>query len=166
MPTRLKLKLWFSIFLAIAFDLYQALKDTDGNNLFYSPYSISEALAMTYGGARGKTAKQMEDTLHFQLPQSKLHPAFNSLDLELAKRGQGAKGQDGKGFRLRVVSAIWGQQGVSFLPDYLDILTQNYGAGIRLLDFEKAPEESRQTINRWVSDQTEGKIKEIGRASC
>lgn len=131
---------------AFAFDLYQALKDTDGN-LFYSPYSISEALAMTYGGARGETAKQMAGTLHFQLPQSQLHPAFNSLDLELAKRGQGAKGQDEKGFRLHVVNAIWGQQGFSFLPDYLDILAQNYGAGLRLLDFIKATEQSRQNIN-------------------
>jgi serpin B len=145
---------------AFALDLYQALKDTDGN-LFYSPYSISEALAMTYGGARSETAKQMAGTLHFQLPQSQLHPAFNSLDLELAKRGQGAKGQDEKGFRLHVVNAIWGQQGFSFLPDYLDLLAQNYGAGLRLLDFIKATEQSRQTINQWVSEQTEEKIKDL-----
>lgn len=92
---------------AFALDLYQSLKNTDGN-LFYSPYSISEALAMTYGGARGETEKQMAGTLQFQLPQSRLHPAFNSLDLELAKRGQGAKGQDQQGFRLHVVNAIYG----------------------------------------------------------
>ena len=145
---------------AFAVDLYQRLKNSDGN-LFYSPFSISEALAMTYGGARGETAKQMADTLHFQLSQSQLHPAFNSLDLELAKRGQGAKGQDAKGFRLHVVNAIWGQQGFTFLPDYLDLLAQNYGAGLRILDFIKATEQSRQTINQWVSDQTEAKIKDL-----
>ena len=49
-----------------AFDLYQTLREEDGN-LFYSPYSISLALAMTYAGARGETAQQMADTLHFFL---------------------------------------------------------------------------------------------------
>jgi len=145
---------------AFAFNLYKALKDIDGN-LFYSPYSISEALAMTYGGARGDTEKQMADTLQFYLPQAQLHPAFNSLDLQLAQRGQGSKGSDGKGFRLHVVNAIWGQQGFPFLPDYLDLLAQNYGAGLRLLDFVKDAESSRQTINDWVSQQTEEKINNL-----
>jgi serpin B len=58
---------------AFAFELYQALKEEDGN-LFYSPYSISLALAMTYAGARGETAEQMADTLQFLLDQDKLHP--------------------------------------------------------------------------------------------
>ena len=92
---------------AFAFDLYQALRNKDGN-LFYSPYSISLALAMTYAGARGETAQQMASALHFTLPQERLHPAFDNLDLQLAQRGQGAKGKDGKGFRLNVANAIWG----------------------------------------------------------
>jgi serpin B len=145
---------------AFAFNLYQALRSANGN-LFYSPYSISEALAMTYGGARGDTEKQMAAVLQFQLAQAQLHPAFNSLDLQLAQRGQGARGADGKGFRLHVVNAIWGQQGFSFLPDYLDLLAQNYGAGLRLLDFIKSSDPSRQKINDWVSEQTEEKIKDL-----
>lgn len=143
-----------------AFGLYRALKDADGN-IFYSPYSISEALAMTYGGARGETEKQMAIALEFKLSQDKLHAAFNSLDLELSKRGQNAQGQDEKGFRLHIINAIWGQQGFKFASQYLDLLAQNYGAGLRILDFIKAPEPSRQTINQWVSDQTEGKIKDL-----
>lgn len=143
-----------------AFNLYKALKDTD-SNLFYSPYSISEALAMTYGGAKETTEKQMADTLHFLLSQNQLHPAFNKLDLELAKRGQGAQGKDEKGFRLNIVNAIWGQKDYAFLPAYLDQLAQNYGAGLRVLDFIKSPEPSRQTINQWVSEQTEEKIKDL-----
>jgi serpin B len=145
---------------AFAFNLYQVLKDTDGN-LFYSPYSLSEALAMTYGGARGETEKQMANVLQYLLPQTQLHPAFNALDIALAQRGQGAKGQDDKGFRLNVVNAIWGQQGFTFLPEYLDLLAKNYGAGLKLGDFVKATEPSRETINQWVSDQTEEKIKDL-----
>ena len=145
---------------AFAFDLYQALREEDGN-LFYSPYSISLALAMTYAGARDETEKQMANTLHFTLPQDRLHPTFNSLDLELAQRGQGAKGKDEGGFRLNIVNAIWGQKDYHFLATFLDLLAENYGAGLRILNFASAPEESRITINEWVSDQTEDRIKDL-----
>jgi len=77
---------------AFAFALYQQLRDKE-ENLFYSPYSISLALAMTYAGARGETEQQMADALSFTLPQNQLHPAFNALALELASRGEGAKGK-------------------------------------------------------------------------
>jgi serpin B len=152
---------------AFAFDLYQAIKEKEGN-LFYSPYSISLALAMTYAGARSATEQQMADTLRFTLDQSKLHPAFNSLDLELASRGEGAEGKDDEGFRLNVVNAIWGQKDYEFRNEFLDVLAENYDAGlrlldyiIRLLDYINAPEASRVTINDWVSDQTEGRIEDL-----
>ncbi|MFW6118298.1 MAG: serpin family protein, partial [Chloroflexota bacterium] len=145
---------------AFAFELYQALKGEEGN-LFYSPYSISLALAMTYAGARGKTAQQMADTLHLLLEQGRLHPAFNWLDAELASRGEEAEGKDGEGFRLNVVNAIWGQKDYEFLSDFLDVLAENYGAGLRILDFINETEKSRLTINDWVSDQTEGRIEDL-----
>jgi serpin B len=145
---------------AFAFDLYRALKGEEGN-LFYSPFSISLALAMTYAGARGETAEQMADTLHFLLEQNKLHPAFNWLDAELAGRGEGTEGKDGEGFRLNIVNAIWGQKDYEFLSDFLDILAENYGAGLRILDFMTETEKSRLTINDWVSDQTEGRIEDL-----
>jgi serpin B len=145
---------------AFAFDLYQALREEEGN-LFYSPHSISVALAMTYAGARSDTAEQMANTLHFILEQDRLHPAFNWLDAELAKRGEGAQGKDGEGFRLNIVNAIWGQKDYSFLTDFLDVLAENYGAGLRILDFITETEKSRVTINDWVSDQTEDRIKDL-----
>jgi len=143
-----------------AFDLHQALRDEDGN-LFYSPYSISLALAMTYAGARSETEQQMADTLHFILSQGRLHPAFNSLDIELSHRGKGAQGKDEEGFRLNIVNAIWGQKDYEFLTAFLDTLAENYGAGLRLLDFISAPDDSRVTINNWVSDQTQERIKDL-----
>ncbi len=147
-----------------AFELYQALREKEGNkedNLFYSPYSISLALAMTYAGACNETAQQMADTLQFILEQERLHPAFNWLDAELATRGEGAQGKDGEGFRLNIVNAIWGQKDCTFLSDFLDVLAENYGAGLRILDFITEAEKSRLTINDWVSDQTEGRIEDL-----
>ncbi|HEY41789.1 MAG TPA: serpin family protein [Dehalococcoidia bacterium] len=145
---------------AFAFDLYKTLRDEEGN-LFYSPYSISIALAMTYAGARGETEQQMAETLKFLLAQEDLHPAFNSLDILLAQRGEGAEGKDDQGFRLNIVNAIWGQKDYAFLDEFLDVLAENYGAGLRLVDFINETEKSRVTINDWVSDQTEGRIEDL-----
>jgi serpin B len=145
---------------AFAFKLYQELKEKDGN-LFYSPYSISLALAMAYAGARGETAQQMADTLQFLLEQERLHPAFNWLDAELASRGQGAAGKDGEGFRLNIANDIWGQKDYEFVPAFLNVLAENYGAGLRILDFRTEAEKCRVAINDWVSDQTEGRIKDL-----
>jgi serpin B len=145
---------------AFAFELYQALKGEEGN-LFYSPYSISLALAITYAGARNETAEQMADTLHFILEQDRLHPAFNWLDAELASRDEGAEGKDGEGFRLNIVNAIWGQKDYEFLTEFLDVLAENYGAGLRILDFINETEKSRLIINDWVSNQTEGRIEDL-----
>ena len=145
---------------AFAFDLYRQLKDREGN-MFYSPYSISAALAMTYAGAVGATAEQMAAALHFDLPQDNLHHAFNCLDNELARRGEGAEGKDGEGFRLNVVNALWGQKDYEFKVAFLDTLAENYGAGLRVLDFSNEPEPSRITINDWVSEQTEDRINDL-----
>ncbi|MBN1947069.1 MAG: serpin family protein [Bradymonadales bacterium] len=146
---------------AFAVDMYQTLDGQAEGNLFFSPISISIALAMTFAGADGLTLQEMAETLHFTLPEERLHPAFNALDQELASRGQGAQGQDGEKFRLRMVNAIWGQTGYPFLQSFLDLLAQNYGAGLRLLDFRADPEGCRQTINYWVAFQTEDRILDL-----
>lgn len=143
-----------------AFELYQALRAEEGN-IFYSPYSISLALAMTCGGARGDTEKQMADAMRFLLAQERLHPAFNSLDLLLASRGEANAGEGDEGFRLHIANSIWGQRDFEFLDAYLDLLAVNYGAGLRVLDFIKDAELARRTINDWVSKQTEQKILDL-----
>lgn len=138
-----------------AFDLYHTLRTREGN-LFYSPHSISLALAMPYAGTRGETETQMADALRFSLLQERLHPAFNSLDLALASRGEG-----GDNFRLNVVNAVWGQRGHGFRPEFLDVLAESYGAGVRTADFAAAPEETRLEINDWVVENTEDRIRDL-----
>ncbi len=142
---------------AFAFELYQALRAEPGN-LFYSPYSLSAALAMTYAGAGGDTADQMAATLHYTLPPERLHPAFNALDLALT-----APAASTATFTLKVANSLWGQDGFPFQAAFLDTLAVNYGAGLRLLDFvdDANREQGRLAINEWVSDQTEEKIPEL-----
>ncbi len=145
---------------AFSFDLYQTLRGQDGN-LFYSPHSISLALAMTYAGAEGQTERQMADTLRYSLTQDRLHAAFNALDQDLASRGTDSQGRDGEGFRLNIVNAVWGQQGHPFRDTFLDVLAENYGAGVRPTNFSAAPEKSRLAINDWVAESTEDRIRDL-----
>jgi serpin B len=145
---------------AFAFDLFQVVVPSNGN-VVYSPYSISLAFAMAYGGARGETAAQIADVLHYILAEDQFHPAFNALALDLARRPDQANVAEKERFQLSIANALWGQDGWPFLPEYLDLLAANYGAGMRLVDFENAPESARKQINNWVSNQTNNRIKDI-----
>jgi serine protease inhibitor len=135
--------------------------DADTNTVF-SPYSITLAVALATAGARGTTLTGMEQALSFPLPQDRLHPAFNKLDLLLATKTTGTVHSDGsQSPRLNIVNAVWGQQDFPILPAYLDTLAVNYGAGLRIVDFIHAPEDSRSTINSWVADQTNNRITDL-----
>lgn len=138
---------------SFAFDLYQKIR-SDSGNLFFSPYSISTALAMTYAGARGETEQQMAQALHFTLPQDRLHPAFNALDLALVDNGN-------DNFRLNIANSLWGQYGFSFENDFLDVLALNYGARMWLVDYITNAENARTKINYWVSEHTENRIDNL-----
>jgi serpin B len=142
---------------SFAFDLYRFLNSAEKSNLFYSPYSISSALAMTYAGAKGDTATQMASTLHFNSLGDALPSAFKSLAGTLDNQG---KMGNTDVFRLNVANALWGQKDYPFLPDYLDLVNKYFAGGLKSLDFMKAPEPSRQEINQWISDRTEGRIKD------
>ena len=145
---------------AFALDLYQQLRVTSGN-LFYSPFSLSEALAMTFAGARGETAAQMATALHFDLPGGRLHPAFDALDLALASRGKGAAGADGQGFRLTLANALWGQSGFNFEAPFLDTLAQSYGATMHVADFVGDTGGARTLINDWIAARTGDRIQDL-----
>lgn len=146
---------------SFAFDLYQAVRASTGN-LVYSPYSISLALAMTYGGARGQTATQMADVMHYTLPVAQFHPAFNMLGLDLSRRPDQVEDvAPADRFQLTIANTLWGQDGWSFLPEFLDLLSANYGAGLRLVDFKNHPDSARKQINNWVASQTKNRIKDI-----
>jgi serpin B len=136
-----------------ALELYGKLRAEKGN-LFFSPFSISTALAMTSAGARGRTLEQMTDVLH--LPEQKeLHPALAELLGEV--NGGGKK----RGYQLRTANALWGQKDHTFLKDFVGLVKKNYGAGFRQADFKGDTEGARKEINDWVQKQTDEKVKEL-----
>jgi serpin B len=145
-----------------AFDFYHALTAGDAkSNVFYSPYSASIALAMTYAGAQATTAQQMASALDFELPPARLHAAFDALDLALASRAQGQSGADGQPFKLNVIDSMWGDKALTFEQPFLDTLALDYGAMVRSVDFLHAPDAARVTINDWVSSQTDSLIQNL-----
>ncbi|WP_437692396.1 serpin family protein [Sorangium sp. So ce176] len=139
---------------AFAQRLYGKLAATTGK-LFFSPASISTALAMTYAGARGETAAQMAKTLEFTLAPEALHPAFGALVKELTQ-ATGPKAPE-----LRIANRLWGQAGLTLEPAFQSTTQQHYGAGIELVDFKGASEKARVRINQWVEQQTNAKIKDL-----
>ena len=141
-----------------AFDIYGEFPEE--GNLFFSPLSVSMALAMTSAGARGDTLSQMEDVLHLAIGQDRIHPALGALDRILESRQYLPEGL-GEGFTLSLANSIWGQTGHEFFPGFLGVLEASYGAAIRLTDFASDPEAARQEINRWVEEETRDRIVDL-----
>lgn len=137
-----------------AFDLYRQFSSKVGNLLF-SPHSLYLNLSMDYAGARSETERQMAAVLHITLPGPRLHAAANTLDQDLS-----AAGSKDSTFQLSVANSLWAQQDYVFEPAFLDLLAQNYGTGMRLVDYTQSQsrEQAALAISQWGSDQTHGKI--------
>jgi serpin B len=139
---------------AFALDLYARVKASDGN-LFFSPYSISTCLAMTYAGAGGDTAAQMAKTLHFATNQTQIAASFSELQRELNKL------REEKGIELNIANGLWTQKEHPLLPDFLDLARTRYEANPQQVDFRVRAETARMEINDWVSHKTKGKISDL-----
>ena len=138
-----------------ALDLYGQLRQEKGN-IFFSPYSISAALAMTWTGARGNTEKQMKKVLGFPAGnRGSVAAAFAALEKGLVADPRDA------GYELRVANALWAQKGYRFLRSFVDLNRRCFGAGLRVVDFSGHTEAARKTINAWVEDKTNRKIKDL-----
>jgi len=130
---------------ALAVDLYQQLRAQNGN-LFLSPYSISLALGMTYGGAREKTAEEMATALHFPDNHEQLHPAFKRLNQKLAETAAET------GQKLDIANGLCLTEG-NVSSEFKALLRDSYEAELFSGDVN--------VINAWVEDKTHGKIEKI-----
>ena len=159
--------------VGFALDLLGVLREQqDAPNLFVSPYSVSVAMAMTYAGARGTTAEEMADALHYALEGDDLHAAFGALAAEFERRNADGKQASGRvmtkreedagpAFELITANSAWGQEGYPFRQAYLDLLDAYYRAGLKLADFSGDPEAARKRINSWVAERTNDRIEDL-----
>jgi len=138
---------------AFTLDVHRAVVAEQGGNVFTSPFSMNAALSMTYAGARGQTAQEMEQVLHM-LDGAEHHAPLGALmrDLNEAER---------RAYTLDVANRIWGDQSKTWSPDFLDLNEDVYGAPTVLRDIQGDPEGTRSEINDWVSDVTRDKIPEL-----
>ena len=139
---------------SLSMDLYNKLAAERDGNLFFSPYSIASALAMTYAGARGETAEQMNTALHFGGPQV-THPAFAYLRSALDKTA------DGVNIQLSIANALWPQKGYAFDPEYTNLVKSCYAGEIRSADYIADAESMRKGINQWVELKTNNRIQDM-----
>lgn len=136
-----------------ALDLYMRYKDKKDQNIFFSPYSISTALAMVYEGARGQTAEEMQKVFYFPKNDSERRANFAAIYNEINKAN--------KSYKLSTANALWAQKDYPFLGSYFNIVKQYYGGKATNLDFIGEAEKSRKIINKWVEQQTNNKIKDL-----
>lgn len=123
------------------------------DNVFFSPVSISNAFAMLFEGARGKTAEEMLKVFHFPKDEKIRRKGFQALYQQMNKPG--------KGYELSVANALWTQKDYQFLKTYLDLVEKYYYGKATNLNFRGDPEGSRAMINKWVEEKTKGKIKDM-----
>lgn len=139
-----------------AFDLYRKLASDPrqaGANIFFSPWSISSAFALTYEGARGNTADEIRSVFHFPASTATLREGYSELSARLNSKNSG--------YTLSTANALWAEKSHPFLPDYISTADRYYEAETTNLDFINQPEASRITINRWVADQTNNHIRDL-----
>ncbi|XP_006007368.2 leukocyte elastase inhibitor B isoform X1 [Latimeria chalumnae] len=133
-------------------DLFKNFNETNPTgNIFFSPFSISSALAMVYLGAKGSTADQMEKVLHFD-KAGEIHPSIQSLNTEINKPGE---------CLLKLANRVYTEKTYNFLPEFLNSAAKFYKADLPAVDFQNAADEARKQINQWVEAQTEGKIQNL-----
>lgn len=142
--------------------LFDQLTEATDGNLFLSPFSVSQALAMTYAGAEGETAEQMADALALaDLASDSVHGALGALDRSLARESEGDDDDSERTFRLAIANALWVEATYGVEPEFLDTLARGYGAGVRGVDFINESDASREQINAWVADETDDRIEEL-----
>lgn len=136
-----------------ALELFRTLNESNPTgNIFFSPFSISSALAMVFLGTKGSTAAQLSKTFHFDSVED-VHSGFQSLNAEVSKRGAA--------HTLKLANRLYGEKTYNFLPEFLTSTQKMYGADLAPVDFQHASEDARKEINQWVKGQTEGKIPEL-----
>lgn len=143
--------------------LYGQVSGAPGN-LALSAHSVAIALGMTLTGARGATAEQMRSALVLDgVPTDRFHAGLNALEQELEGLAGPVRRWDGSDaeIALDVASALFGEQTVTWRPEFLDALATEYGAGMNTVDYRTAAEQARALINDWTAEQTHDRIPEL-----
>jgi len=134
--------------------LYRQLSTGDAtSNIFFSPFSISSALAITYEGARGTTANEIRSVFFFPANQTVMREGYAAENAAI--------NAGDAGYTLSTTNALWAEKTYVFLPAYTTTAEKYYGANTTNLDFVNQPEASRKTINSWVAGQTNDKILDL-----
>uniref|UniRef100_A0A8C5MQ71 Leukocyte elastase inhibitor n=1 Tax=Leptobrachium leishanense TaxID=445787 RepID=A0A8C5MQ71_9ANUR len=135
-----------------ALNLFQRLSEDNKSNLFFSPFSVSSALAMVFLGTKGNTAAQMSQVLQFDKAKA-LHTDFQTLISDINKPGMD--------YLLRTANRLYGEKSFTFLDEFLGSTKKYYHADLQSVDFCTKAEECRKEINTWVEQKTEGKIQDL-----
>jgi serpin B len=135
---------------AFAFDFYKALANGSAENIFISPFSISSAMAMTYPGARGKTAEEMKAAMGFLKNLKKQNEEYSYLMRDLTEPGS----------PFIITNTLWTHTGMGYEAEFMEINDTYFGSNFKQVNFMES-EKTRNDINTAIEEQTKDKIKEL-----
>lgn len=136
-----------------ALEIYRRVRHVEGN-IFYSPYSISSALAMTYAGARESTRSQMQTAMGFTADDELIHEGFKNLAEIMSEAAENGS------VRLAIANSLWPQEGYRLRRAYLNLVKKHYQTRITRVDYTEA-DAAREKINTWVEEATENRIQDL-----
>jgi serpin B len=134
---------------AFAFDMYRNLIKSENGNIFFSPYSISSAMAMLYAGTSDEAKREIHAVMRYP---DDTHLAMRELREIL---DEGASGD------LSIANAIWPDSRLELLPSYVNTIKENYGGEVTQFDYLSKWREAENAINSWTDLRTRGMIKNI-----
>ena len=138
---------------AFGFDLYAKVRASEKANIVISPASVSTALAMTWGGAKSKTAEQMKQVMHLDGTPAEVMDASGKLTASLTDKSRPVV--------FRIANRLFGEKSYQFDANYLSMTERAYGAPLERVNFRTGADKSRTLINAWVEKQTENRIKDL-----
>ena len=126
-------------------------------NCFFSPLNITTALFLTRVGARGNTAKQIDDVLKV----SSFERLVVQDSLQYLNRDLFSGDSNDSPHQLKFAVRLYSQEGFHFESSYLASIRDVYDAELETVDFIGRREASTKEINKWVKEQTNGNIEKL-----
>lgn len=137
---------------SFGFDLYQRLRSKPGN-LVISPASLTTAMTLAWGGARGETSEQMRKVLHLEGSPDEVMAASGDLARSLQDPARPVV--------FHIANRLFTQSSYKLVPAFQQKTAKAFGAPVEPLDFKKAPEPARARINQWIEEKTAHRIKDL-----
>jgi len=144
-----------------ALDLYDVLRQKNGDSLLVSPLSLRTVMAMLQAGAEGNTAKEIQNGMRFPENNTELFLSYSAMRNigDYTKRKED-KQSETHPITIEEANRIYIKKGYPVKTSFQTILKHQFQAPLSQVDFINA-KKAAEEMNNWVSDRTHQKITKL-----